>query len=82
VAVTTINNPSGTPVEGQRLMMRVKSDASAHALTWSGTQWRASGASGAPALPTTTTASKNFYAGFVWNSTDSRWDLLAIQDGF
>jgi hypothetical protein len=82
VAVTTINNPSGTPVEGQKLMIRVKSDTSAHALTWSGTQWRASTASGAPALPTTTTISKNLVAGFMWNSTDSKWDLLAVQDGY
>jgi hypothetical protein len=82
VAVTTISNPSGTPVEGQKLMVRVKSDSSAHALTWSGTQWRASGATGAPALPTTTTASKNLYALFVYNSTDTKWDLLAVQDGY
>ncbi len=78
-AVTTINNPSGTPTEGQTLMIRVKDDGTARALTWSGTQWRASTDL---ALPTTTTLGKTMYLGFVWNATDSKWDLLAKIDNF
>lgn len=83
VSVTTINNPSGTPVEGQKLMFRIKNDnTSARSLTWTGSQWRASTAAGAPALPTTLTQNKNIVIGFMWNGTDSRWDLLAVQDGY
>jgi hypothetical protein len=78
----SINNPSGTPVEGQRLMFRIKSDGSAHTLTWTGTQWRASVAGTAPPLPPTTNPNRNIYLGFVYNSTDTKWDLLAAQDGF
>jgi hypothetical protein len=79
VAVTTISNPSGTPVDGQKLIIRVKSDGSAHALTWSGTQWRASSDL---ALPSTTTAAKTLYLGFIYNGTDTKWDLLAKLDNF
>lgn len=79
VAVTTISNPSGTPTEGQRLMIRVKDDGTARALTWSGTQWRASSDL---ALPTTTIISKTLYVGFIWNATDSKWDLLAVLNNF
>lgn len=74
-AATTISNPSGTPVQGQKLTVRVKDNGTARALTWSGTQWRAS--SDLP-LPTTTVLSKTMYLGFVYNSTDTKWDLLAV----
>jgi hypothetical protein len=79
VAVTTISNPSGTPVDGQKLIIRVKSDGSAHALTWSGSQWRASSDL---ALPTTTIISKTLYLGFIYNSVDTKWDLLALLNNF
>jgi hypothetical protein len=78
-AVTTISNPSGTPTQGQKLMIRVKDDGTARALTWSGTQWRASTDL---ALPTTTTAGKTMYLGFIWNATDSKWDLVSKLDNF
>lgn len=74
-AATTISNPSGTPVQGQKLTVRVKDNGTARALTWSGSQWRAS--SDLP-LPTTTVLSKTMYLGFIYNSTDTKWDLLAV----
>lgn len=79
VAVTTISNPSGTPKHGQRLTIRVKDNGTARALTWSGTQWRAS--SDLP-LPTTTTAGKTMYLGFAYDLTDTKWDLVAKLDNF
>jgi hypothetical protein len=79
VAVTTISNPSGTPVDGQTLIIRVKDNSTARALNWTGTQWRASSDL---ALPTTTTLGKTMYLGFIWNATDSKWDLLAKLDNF
>jgi hypothetical protein len=78
VDATTISNPSGTPVNGQKLMIRVTGTA-ARALTWTGSQWRASSDL---ALPTTTTTTKTMYLGFVYNSTGPKWDLVAKLDNF
>ncbi len=76
---TTISNPSGTPVNGQKLMIRVTGTA-ARALTWSGSKWRASSDL---ALPTTTTTTKSMYLGFVYNTAGTgTWDLVAKLDNF
>lgn len=72
------NNPSGTPTEGQKLMIRIKDNGTARALTYD-TQFRASSDL---ALPTTTVLSKTLYMGFVFNSTDTRWDLLCVLNNF
>lgn len=72
-AATTMNNPSGTPTSGQLLLMRFKDNGTARAFTWSGSQWRAIGVT----LPTTTVISKTLYVGAVWNSDDSKWDVIA-----
>lgn len=78
-AVTVVSNPSGTPTAGQKLIIRVKDDGTARAITWSGSQWRASSDL---ALPTTTIISKTMYLGFIWNSTSSTWDMIAKLDNF
>lgn len=67
-----LNNPGGTPVQGQKLMVRIKDDGTARALTYD-TQFRAMGT----ALPSTTVLSKTLYLGFIYNSTDTKWDLVA-----
>lgn len=72
----TINADSGTPVQGQRVVFRIKDNGTARALTFTtGTSnsFREMGV----ALPTTTTINKTLYLGFIYNSTDSRWDLIA-----
>lgn len=66
------NNPSGTPTEGQRLIVRIKDNGTARALTYD-TQFRAMGT----ALPSTTVLSKTLYMGFIYNSTDTKWDLVS-----
>jgi len=33
-------------------------------------------------LPTTTIVSKTVYLGFMYNSTDSKWDLLSRLNNF
>lgn len=68
----TLANPSGTPVQGQRLIVRIKDNATGRAITY-GTQYRAMGNT----LPTPTTISKTLYLGFLYNSTDTKWDLVA-----
>ncbi len=77
----TIAAPSGTPTEGQQLMLRIKDNATARALTFT-TGSNGFRASSSLAFPTTTTISKTMYLGFIWNATDSRWDMVAYLDNF
>lgn len=72
------NNPIGSPVEGQELIIRIKDNATPQALTYD-TQFRASSDL---ALPTTTILSKTLYMKFKFNSTDITWDLLAFLNNF
>ena len=67
------NNPSGTPVQGQKLIIRIKDNATARALTYD-TQFRAVG----NLLPSTTILSKTLYLGFIFNSTDTKFDLVGV----
>ena len=69
------NNPSGTPVGGQKLIIRIKDNGTARALTYD-TQFRAMG----NALPSTTVVNKTLYMGFIWNATDSKFDLVAVAN--
>jgi hypothetical protein len=73
-----LNNPSGTPLGGQQLIVRIKDNGTARALTYD-TQFRASSDL---ALPTTTILSKTLYMKFVFNATDTKWDLLAFLNNF
>lgn len=70
----TIANPTGTPVQGQALMIRIKDNAIAQTIAF-GTSYRAIGVT----LPTTTVASKTLYLGCIYNATDSTWDVLGIN---
>jgi hypothetical protein len=76
VDATTISNPSGTPVNGQKLLIRVTGTA-ARALTWSGSKWHPSTDL---TLPTTTTTTKTLLIGFIYNSTTGNWDIAAKLD--
>lgn len=67
------NNPGGTPLGGQKLIIRIKDDGTARALTYD-TQFRAMGND----LPSTTVLSKTLYMGFIYNATDTKWDLVAV----
>lgn len=73
-AALTLPNPSGTPTDGQPLLLRIKDNGSARGITWSGAQWRALGVT----LPTTTTVSKWLVILAVWQVADSRWDVLHV----
>jgi len=66
------NSPGGTLVQGRTLIVRIKDDGTARALTWNGV-FRAMGT----ALPSTTVLSKTLYLGFFYNSTNTKWDLVA-----
>ena len=74
----TIAAPSGTPSDGQSLVIRIEDNGTARALTWttgSSGAYRAVGIT----LPTTTVAAKVMYIGFKYNSTDLRWDAIALS---
>lgn len=72
-AITSMTtNLSGTPVNGDSLVFRIKDDGTARGITWG-----ASFASRGATLPTTTTLSKVTYVGFFWNSVASTWDCVA-----
>lgn len=73
----TILGPSGTPVSGQKLTLRLKDNGTGRALTWTTTSggYRIIGTT----LPTTTVASKNIYVGCIYNSTDIFWDVVAVS---
>lgn len=65
--------PSGTPVNGQKLIIRIKDDGTARTLSWNAI-YRAIGIT----LPLTTVISKTLYIGFIYNSADSKWDGIAL----
>lgn len=71
----TFLQPSGTPADGQKLLIRIKDNGTARGITWttSAGAFRAVGIT----LPTTTVLSKVTYVGCVYNSTDSFWDAVA-----
>jgi hypothetical protein len=68
--------PSGTPTDGQKLILRLEDDGTARALTWTTTSgaYRAIGTT----LPTTTVATKTTYVGCIYNATDVFWDVVAV----
>lgn len=72
----TFGAPTGTPVNGQKLIIRIKDNATARALAWNAIYRAGTDV----ALPTTTVISKTLYCGFIYNSTDSKWDLLAVTN--
>lgn len=71
-ANATFGAPTGTPTDGQRLTIRIKDNGTARTLAWNAI-YRAIGI----ALPTTTVISKTMYMGMVFNSADTKWDVLA-----
>jgi hypothetical protein len=69
----SIAAPTGTWSEGQSLMISIKDDGTARAITFD-TNYRAIGV----ILPTTTTATKTTYLGIIYNSTDTKWDVIGV----
>jgi hypothetical protein len=72
------NAPSGTPTQGQMLLIRIKDNGTARALTWNAI-WR-SGTT--VTLPTTTVLSKTLYMEFLYNQTDDKWDIVGVANGY
>jgi hypothetical protein len=73
-AATVINAPSGTPVNGQNLTLRIKDNGSSQTLTWNPI-YRTIGTT----LPGSTSAGKVVYVILVYNAQDSTWDVLSVD---
>ncbi len=71
----TFLQPSGTPVDGQQLTIRLKDNGSARVIAWTTTSgaFRAVGIT----LPTTTAAGKVTYVRCIYNAIDVFWDAIA-----
>ncbi len=69
------NNPSGTPTDGQKLIISVASSTtSARALTWD-----TAFGSTTVTLPTTTAATTaTLTIGFIWSASKSLWQCVAV----
>ena len=69
----TVAAPTGTPVDGNRITIRILDNGTAQTITWNAT-YTVIGVT----LPTTTTANKMVYVGCIYNSTNTRWDVVAV----
>lgn len=67
------NQPSGSPADGQRLLLRIKDNGVTHALSWH-TVYAPIGVT----LPTQTSPGKLIYVGAIYNGQAARWDVLAV----
>lgn len=74
-AAITINNPTGSPADGEKIEIRLKDNGTGRAITF-GSEYRALGI----ALPTTTVASKTMLMSFTRNDADTKWDLAALNE--
>lgn len=68
----TIASPTGG-VDGRKLIIRIKDDGTARSITWNAI-FRAIGVT----LPSTTVASKVLYVGAIYNSTETKWDVVSV----
>jgi hypothetical protein len=71
----TFGVPTGSPVQGTKLTIRIKDNGSTRTLTWNSV-YRAMGVG----LPSATIASKTMYIGFIYNSTDTKWDCVSVSN--
>jgi hypothetical protein len=69
----TLANPTGTLLEGQSLIIRIKDNGTARTIGY-GSDYRAIGVT----LPTTTVVNKTTYLGCIWNATDSKLDIVGV----
>lgn len=69
----TINAPIGSPVDGNKLIIRILDNGTSRSLSWNGT-YTAIGVT----IPSSTTSNKMLYVGCIYNSANTRWDVIAV----
>lgn len=72
----TIAAPTGTPTDGQKHIIRLKTT---NAQTYSFNATYAF--STTVTAPTATTGTKTDYIGIIWNATNTKWDVVAVDQG-
>jgi hypothetical protein len=78
IGTLTINAPTGTPFNGQSLVIRISS-AAVQTFAWNAIYQSSTDLP----LPTATSgATKTDYLGFIYNSTAVKWQILAKNFGF
>lgn len=68
----TINAPTGTPTDGQCMVIRIQDNGTARTLTWNA----AYTSFATEDLRTTTIAGKPMYWEFMWNGSNSKWEFI------
>lgn len=70
----TFGAPTGTLVNGQKLIIRIKDNGTNRTLNWNAVY-----VPGGAALPTTTAANKTIHLGFIYNTDNAlnKWMLIA-----
>lgn len=69
---SSINEPSGTPTNGKRLVMRIRDNGTSRSLTWNPIYSFSVELSSVAA----TTAGVTIYLGFIYNSTSLKWECV------
>ena len=70
----TFAAPSGTPANGDMLLIRIKDNGTARALTWNAIYDGLD-----DTLPSTTTINMVMYILFIYNSASSKWEMLSVK---
>ena len=65
--------PIGTPVDGNKIIIRILDNGTSRAITWNAT-YTVIGST----LPTATVVSKMTYVGCIYNAANTRWDVVAV----
>ena len=74
----TMNAPTGTPVDGQKIVFRLRS-ANVQTFVWNA----AFVGSADQSLPVVSSGGNKYdYMGFIYNSASSNWQMLAKNFGF
>lgn len=75
-AITSMTSSlTGTPVDGQKLMIRIKDNGTARAITW-GASFVSSGVA---TLLATTVANKTHMIGLIYDSAAAKWVCVAVD---
>ena len=78
VGTLTINAPTGTLYQGQKIMLRLQS-TNVQTFSWNAVFVGSTDLS----LPTTSSGTSKYdYVGFIYNSTATKWQIIAKNFGF
>lgn len=70
----TVAAPTGTPTDGQKLMIRILDNGTARGLTWNAI-FQVVGTT----LPSTTVINKLTYVGCIYNAAAVKWDVVGVM---